>query len=756
MWRCGVAGLVCLPAMPAPSMSPDTDDVRTDSPSRGGHLLALAVLIGSLLIVFVTWRAAYEREVATAQARFVARTDEVAYLLRERMSNFELVLQGGSALFATVARPTPQQWHAYAVGLDSQERFPALVGLGFAPYVSHSDLPALQTQWRESGYGLLEVEPRGHRPHYAPILLLEPKSPENLAAMGFDMYSEPTRNAAMQAAMESGESRLTGPVHLVQDGMDRATGLLLYEPIYRAGDRPATRAARLESMQGWVYMPFRMQGFVDMALGGLYENERFRVYDVTDGRDQLLYTTQLSEVEASPAFRHTTQIEHFGRRWRVEFDSPPLAQAVPRLSGPSGLQSLLALGLFTSLLMYSIAWVLARTQARAQTLATRMTEDYRRSEQRFRSALQYSAIGKALLDSEGRIVEANPALGRIIGRDSPSLIGMKLEALFEDEDALPIGHGSGSEQGVHRATRRLHHHAGGLPRHAQLTYAPVPGNVGQDVTGLVQVEDVTERLRAEARVHALNRTLEARVALRTRELSQANQELESFAYSVSHDLRAPLRAIDGFSRVLGERYGDRLDDSGRDYLARVRKAASRMGELIDALLKIARVTRGELKIERVDLSRMALEVVDELRAGDAGHAPQVDIAPGLQADADAALVRNLLVNLLGNAWKFTRGTDAARIELGGTARPDGTMEFHVRDNGAGFSQEYVDKLFRPFQRLHAQEQFAGHGIGLASVKRIVERHGGTIRAEGREGQGATFRFTLPGEGAPQALDSRIV
>ena len=699
-------------------------------------MLALAVLIGSLLIVFVTWRAAYEREVATARARFVARTDEVVYLLRERMSNFELVLQGGSALFATVARPSPQQWHSYAVGLDSQERFPALVGLGFAPYVSHSELPILQTQWRESGYGLLEIEPRGHRPYYAPILLLEPKSPENLAAMGFDMYSEPTRRAAMQAAMESGESRLTGPVHLVQDGVDRETGLLLYEPIYRAGDRPATRAARLESMQGWVYMPFRMQGFVDMALGGLYENERFRVYDVTDGRDQLLYTTQLSDIEASPAFRHTRHVDHFGRRWRVEFDSPPLAQAVPRLSGPSGLQSLLALGLFTSLLMYAIAWVLARTQARAQTLAMRMTEDYRRSEQRFRSALEYSAIGKALLDSEGRIVEANPALGRIIGRDSATL----------------IGHGSGAEQGVHRATRRLHHHAGGLPRHAQLTYAPVPGNVGQDVTGLVQVEDVTERLRAEARVHALNRTLEARVALRTRELSQANQELESFAYSVSHDLRAPLRAIDGFSRVLTERYGDRLDDSGRDYLARVRKAASRMGELIDALLKIARVTRGELKIERIDLSRIAAEVVEELRAGDAGHAPEIDITPGLHADADAALVRNLLGNLLGNAWKFTRGTQGPRIEFGATTRDDGTTEFHVRDNGAGFPQDYVEKLFRPFQRLHAQEQFAGHGIGLATVKRIVERHGGTIQAEGGEGQGATFRFTLPGEGAAPGLD----
>ncbi|MFP7721526.1 CHASE domain-containing protein [Lysobacter sp. A3-1-A15] len=731
--------------MPAPANTPDSNAPGTASPSRRGHLLALAVLIGSLLIVFVTWRAAYEREVATAQARFVARTDEVVYLLRERMSNFELVLQGGSALFATVARPSPQQWRAYASGLDSEERLPALVGLGFAPYVSNSSLSLLQVEWRGSGFGLLEVRPRGQRSHYAPILLLEPRSPENLSAMGFDMYSEPVRHAAMEAAMETGESRLTAPVHLVQDGSDSATGLLLYKPVYRAGDRPATRAARLESMQGWVYMPFRMEGFVDMALGDLFENQRFRIYDTTDGRDQLLYTTQLGQAEEPPAFRHSADVEHFGRRWRVEFDSPPLAQAVPRLSGPSGLQSLLALGLFTSLLMYAIAWVLARTQARAQSLATRMTEDFRRSEQRFRSALQYSAIGKALLDSEGRIVEANPALGEIVGSEPGALIGLNLEALFEDKEPLPIGHGSGTGQGPLRATRRLHHHGGGMPRHAQLTYAPVPGNVGQDVTGLMQVEDITERLRAEARVHALNRTLEARVALRTRELSQANQELESFAYSVSHDLRAPLRAIDGFSRVLVERYGDRLDDGGRDYLARVRKAASRMGDLIDALLKITRVTRGELKLERIDLSRMALEVVEELRAGSPDHAPVIEVAPGLEAVADAALVRNLLGNLLGNAWKFTRGSEGPLIVFGSAMREDGEREFYVRDNGAGFSQEYVDKLFRPFQRLHAQEEFAGHGIGLASVKRIVERHGGSIRAEGVEGKGATFWFTLPGE-----------
>ena len=407
---------------------------------------------------------------------------------------------------------------------------------------------------------------------------------------------------------------------------------------------------------------------------------------------------------------------------------------------------MLALGLFASLLLYAVALTLARTEARARKIALRMTEDYRRSETRFRSAMRYSAIGKALLDSEGRIVEANPALVAIVGNNEAALRGTRFDGLFENEDHELVGRTAGrtDTDGVHRATRRLHREDG-LVRQVQLTYSPVPGNVGQDITGLVQVEDVTERLRAEARVHALNRTLEARVALRTRELSLANQELEAFAYSVSHDLRAPLRAIEGFSRILIEKHAAQLDDSGRDYLGRVRKAAGRMGELIDALLHMSRLARSELKFDRIDLSKLAGEIVEELRSADPQRRVEVEIEPGLQVVGDAALLRNLLANLLGNAWKFTRDQALARIQFGATVNAQGLAEFHVRDNGAGFAQEYVSKLVRPFQRLHTDSDFPGHGIGLASVKRIVERHGGTIRAEGVEGQGATFTFTLPGE-----------
>ncbi|MGN6513897.1 MAG: sensor histidine kinase, partial [Lysobacteraceae bacterium] len=388
---------------------------------------------------------------------------------------------------------------------------------------------------------------------------------------------------------------------------------------------------------------------------------------------------------------------------------------------------------------------LARTRERAENLAERMAESYRRSEVRFRAAMQFSAIGQALLDRRGHIVEANASLARILGTSRERLVGTSFGSHFVDEaDPIRTREMEAMPEGVVRTTRSLRRTDGDV-RQAQLTFAPVPGDLGQDIARLVQVEDVTDRVRAEAQVLALNRSLEARVATRTHELTVANRELERFAYSVSHDLRAPLRAIDGFSRLLGERYAGALGDDGREYVARVRSAAARMGELIDSMLKMARLSRGDLRLRDLDLSRMAAELVAELRASEPHRNVEADIQPGLVAVGDPGLARSLLQNLLGNAWKFTRQREDARVAFGRT--PAG--EFFVRDNGAGFDPAYADKLFRPFQRLHSQAEFAGHGIGLASVKRIVERHGGSLRAEGRPGEGATFYFTLP-ERAPEA------
>jgi signal transduction histidine kinase len=249
------------------------------------------------------------------------------------------------------------------------------------------------------------------------------------------------------------------------------------------------------------------------------------------------------------------------------------------------------------------------------------------------------------------------------------------------------------------------------------------------------------RLRTR-QINKRSEALERLVADRTTELQAANQELETFSYSVSHDLRAPLRSIDGFSRILLEDYANKLDDEGKDSLKRVRAASQRMGRLIDDLLQLARHSRSEMHCEPVDLSALAQTIAGELKLTAPDRPVEFAIAPGLVAHADGTLLRAVLENLLGNAWKFTGKQPSARIEFGATTRA-GQPSFFVRDNGAGFDMKYASKLFGTFQRLHSPADFPGTGIGLATVQRIIHRHGGRVWAESEVGHGATFYFSLP-------------
>jgi light-regulated signal transduction histidine kinase (bacteriophytochrome) len=242
-------------------------------------------------------------------------------------------------------------------------------------------------------------------------------------------------------------------------------------------------------------------------------------------------------------------------------------------------------------------------------------------------------------------------------------------------------------------------------------------------------EDITERRQDAAALRAAKEVAEA-----------ASRELETFSYSVAHDLRAPLRAINGFASALIEDLGAKLEGEPRDYLDRISAGAARMGELIDALLGLSRVSRAEFVRAPVDLTELGRAALSQLQAGDPSRRVECVVAEGLSAEADPRLVRALLDNLLGNAWKFASKKEGARIELGRTIEEP--LTYFVRDNGAGFDMTYADKLFAPFQRLHPARDFPGTGIGLASVQRIVRRHGGRVWAEGAVQRGATFYFTL--------------
>ncbi len=285
----------------------------------------------------------------------------------------------------------------------------------------------------------------------------------------------------------------------------------------------------------------------------------------------------------------------------------------------------------------------------------------------------------------------------------------------------------------------------GTPIDVSITISPIKDEEGNIIGASKIARNISELKRAVKEIHQLNAQLEQRVTDRTAQLQAANKELESFSYSVSHDLRAPLRHINGFSGALLEDYGDLLDEVGKGYLTQVCEASTEMAQLIDDVLQLARVSRTEMVPETVNLSDIARSVVKDLQKPDSGRKVTIVVEPDLTARGDLRLIRILLTNLIGNAWKFTSKKEDAVITFGQDLK-DGTTTFFVGDNGAGFDMAFADKLFGAFQRLHRIDEFDGTGIGLATVQRIVNRHGGRVRGEGVVDKGAKFYFTLPGVG----------
>ncbi|MDX2169233.1 MAG: PAS domain S-box protein [Deltaproteobacteria bacterium] len=371
----------------------------------------------------------------------------------------------------------------------------------------------------------------------------------------------------------------------------------------------------------------------------------------------------------------------------------------------------------------------------------RVDEALRASEAQLRAVIENVPDFVSVVGLDGIITYINRSAPQI---DKSSIVGRPFTAFADAADRDGLQHCF--DQAVASGAMQMVELRGMAPDGAPKWFVArmVPIVRAGAVCGVTLItSEVTTQHEREDTLRRFNAELEARVNARTAELQASLRELESFSYSVSHDLRAPLRAIDGFSQALAEDYAGRLDAQGLEFLTRVRNAAQRMGELIDDLLGLARVMRKDLAVGPIRIGALAREVANELERGDASRAGAFHIDESLVANADPVLLRAALANLLGNAWKFTRRRADACIEFGIDQRNGGEAVFYVRDNGVGFDMAYVAKLFRPFQRLHEPGEFEGTGIGLATVQRIISRHGGWIWAESAPNAGATFYFTLP-------------
>jgi PAS domain S-box-containing protein len=391
--------------------------------------------------------------------------------------------------------------------------------------------------------------------------------------------------------------------------------------------------------------------------------------------------------------------------------------------------------------------LLANITKRSQIIAQSATLQAERARKESRSSddkrLQLAAIvessGDAIIASslDGLIRSWNKGAERLFGYAADEVIGRPVSLLLPDppeEEPTPIARLTRGELvAPFEAVRRR---KDGSKVDASVTISPIRNAAGDLVGASLAARDISDWKRAEVEV------------LRAREATEsANRELEAFNYSVAHDLRAPLRSIDGFSALILEDYGSALDAEALRHLQRVRDAAQHMGRLIDSLLALGRVTRLSVRNERVDLSELARASAERLKESQPDRVAEFVIGDGFTERGDSALLGAAIENLLSNAWKFTRDQPLARIEFGAT-QEGGHAAYFVRDNGAGFDMAYASKLFGVFQRLHTEREFEGTGVGLATVQRIVHRHGGRVWAEGKVGEGACFHFTLGHSVAP--------
>jgi PAS domain S-box-containing protein len=381
-----------------------------------------------------------------------------------------------------------------------------------------------------------------------------------------------------------------------------------------------------------------------------------------------------------------------------------------------------------------------RIQQQEKTIQTAIERE--RMDQIFRGLLESAPDAIVVVDSHGRVVLVNSQLEKMFGYKRDEVIGQPIELLvparFHDR------HSSHREKYTQEPRVRpmgiglelFGQRKDGSEFSVEISLSPLETQDGTLISA--SIRDVTERKKNVEKIHELNQDLEQRAS----QLEAANRELEAFSYSVSHDLRAPLRTIDGFSLALLEDFGEQLPDEGRNYLMRIRTAAQRMAQLIDDLLNLSRLSRAPLNPEPTNLSKIAQQVIQNLQRESPDRLVNISIMPNIVAECDPRLIKVVFENLLSNAWKFTSKQDMAQIEFGQMDDPENGQVFFVRDNGAGFDMAYVNKLFGAFQRLHTNSEFPGIGIGLAIVQRIINRHGGRIWAEGVVNGGATFYFTL--------------
>jgi PAS domain S-box-containing protein len=687
-----------------------------------------AVLLAGTALAVLTWFAVGTSDALSQGHEDEQRFGQLTYDVTSKVEQAHNVLRGLQGLFMASNEVSRRDFHEYARALQIEQGQLGLQALQFARWVPQQDRASFEAAVRADqslqpgGYPDFRIIPPGERPFYAATEFNEPMR-GNEAAFGFDAAYGPVRTAVLEASRDSGEAAASAPFTLVQTGK---TGLVIRAPIYRHGATLRSVEDRRQAYQGQVSVVFAADNLLGTALGNhLTPGTEISLTDIgaiaepAAGPAGSVLLGRYGSLPASSAWRQdrllSQVISVHGRFWSLALHTRPLN---PWLQGKP---------LTAGLLVLTMALLVAGLLRRAITQRDR-------AQARAAAVLAATLTGIIAIDPSGRIRSANPAACRLFGHAESAMLGQPFSML-----APAIAGADMPQVGTVR-------NIVGVTRDGQaLELAMSLGEVAGDGDHhfLASFHDISIEKRIQEQQRSFARELEATVHARTLDLTRVNQELEAFAYSVAHDLRAPARHIHGFARVLELRHSSGLDAKARDYRGRIAAASHGMGRLIDDLLAFSQLNHRELAVGTVDMNQVVRSCVDALAPELEGRAVEWQIGPLPLVQGDAALLRQVVSNLVGNAVKYSARSTPAIIAIFSADAAAGEHRICVRDNGVGIDMQYAHRLFQVFSRLHHQEEFEGTGIGLANVRRIVERHGGRVWVESEPGAGASFWFTLP-------------
>lgn len=719
------------------------------APLRSSRYDALAVWLVLAICLGATWALwqAAGRDVADKQRNaFVNRTLDIEQTLEHQLDLLDSTLYGAAGLFAASDAVTRAAWDNYTHGLKLDSFRGAIRTLGYGEHVAAQARHAHVQKARSEGFASYAIRPEGERSEYVPVRFNTYFIETQATSHGFDMASEPRRRAAIFMARDTGKTAITKSLAPVIDPARRDSIVIMYHPVYQFGASLASVSERRAAIRGYVFAAIDLGKLFDTTLNENMPGIRMAVLDGADAAtaDRLYDSAPLHAASGASAMIQASRVEIGGKTWTLQFGALPQFNAALDHDKPG---IVLAAGLLVSVLLFVITWFLTNGRRNALALANRMTAALREQEAFSRSVVDTVVDAIIVIDEHAVIQSFNQAAERIFGYTAAEVIGKNVRMLMPSPDrelhdgyvARYLTTGEKKIIGIGREVTGLR--KGGETFAMELAISEIVRHGRRTFTGIVR--DITERKRTEQAIINLNKNL----LKRTEALTAANQELEAFSSSVSHDLRAPLRHIAGYIEMVMEDAGT-LDEQTRRRLEIIAASAGRMGTMIDDLLSFSRLGRSEVRKQDVDLTALANQVISDLQSDHEGREIFWKVCDIPAVWGDPALLKFVLTNLISNAIKYTGGNSLTTIKIGmitGNGNGDGkdSTTIFVEDNGAGFDMAYADRLFRVFQRLHSTAEFEGTGIGLANVHRIISRHGGRVWAKSSPGEGATFYFSLP-------------